>query len=275
MLARMETEAAGLAPEAVPGSRRPTHAGRLAALDRRRVAGAVLVAGWVVWFAVLWVGQARVVSVATLEDDLRAGRVLAFREVLLEPADQGSEWVDTPGLGYGPVDGEGRLTDDSAVEETGAGVTLTYRVDGPVATQRVLDLGGDRATVTAVEDRLRAEGVPPDLSLGHELTRRTGGPGQLSGLLGLVTFGLIVLGPRPGRGSRWFWFWLLPAPFALGVLAYAVVELVRPGRLHGSDAGRRRLPGALGLLIAVVGGGMVTLGSAALADLAPVLVLRP
>ena len=275
MLSRMETEPAGLAPEAAPGSRRPTPAERLAALDRRRAAGAVLVAAWIVWFAVLWVGQARLVSVATLEDDLRAGRVLAFREVLLQPAGGDSQWVDTPEIGYGPVDGEGRLTDDSAVEETNAWVTLTYWVDGPVATQRVLHLGGDRAAVAGVEDRLQAEGVPPDLSLANELTRRTGDPGQLSGLLGLVTFGLIVLGPRPGRGTRWFWFWLLLAPFGLGVLAYAVVELVRPGRLHGSDAGRRRLPGALGLLIEVVGGVMVTLGTAALADLAPVLVLRP
>ena len=154
---------------------------RLVALDRRRVAGLVLVVGWVVWLAVAWVAEVRLVSVATLEDDLEAGRVVAFREVLLEPPGSDAGWVESPGIGYWTVDSLGRLDDDSAVDGTGASVTVTYWVDGPVATQRVLDLGGDRAAAAAVGDRLRAAGVPPDLSFGsdfiepHRSRRSAGG----------------------------------------------------------------------------------------------------
>ena len=274
MLSPMETDAAGVAPAVAVESRPPLRE-RLVAHDRRRIAGAVLVVGWLVWLVVAWVAEVRLVSVATLEDDLEAGRVVAFREVLLEPAGSDPGWVDTPGIGYWTVDGEGRLADDSAVEGTGATVTVTYWVNGPVATQRVLDLGGDRATGAAVQDRLRAKGVPPDLSFGSEFTSRTDSAGQLTVLLGLVTFGLIVLGPRPGRGTRWFWFWLLWAPFALGVLAYAVVELLRPGRLSATGAGRGRHSGLAGLLLTVLGGVLLGMAASWLADLAPLLVLRP
>ena len=269
----MEADAAGAAPGLAPASRAPLRE-RLVALDRRRVAGIVLAVGWVGWLAVAWVAVVRLVPLATLEDDLEAGRVLAFREVLLDRSGSEAEWVDTPDIGYWTVDSLGRLDGDSAVDGTGASVTVTYWVDGPVATQRVLDLAGDRAAAAAVGDRLRAAGVPPDLSFGSDFLSRPDRQRQLTTVLGLVTFGLIVLGPRPGRGTRWFWFWLLAAPLGLGVLAYAVVELVQPGRLHGTDAGRRRQSGLAGLLLVVLASVLVGLLVAWLAQWAP-LVLRP
>jgi len=64
------------------------------------------------------------------------------------------------------------------------------------------------------------------------------------------------------------------APLGLGVLAYAVVELVRPGRHLGTDAGRGRHPGVAGLLIAVVGSVLIGELVSWLAEWAP-LVLRP
>ena len=75
----------GLAPEVAVGvATAPARADR-----RRSTAGAWREScswlGWVVWLAVAWVGEVRLVPVATLADDLEAGRVVAFREVLLEP----------------------------------------------------------------------------------------------------------------------------------------------------------------------------------------------
>lgn len=47
----------------------------------------------------------------------------------------------------------------------------------------------------------------------------------------LLTLLVVVMGPRPGRGTRWFWFWLIGLPFGLGLLALAVFEVLRPPRL--------------------------------------------
>ncbi len=38
----------------------------------------------------------------------------------------------------------------------------------------------------------------------------------------------MVLGPRPRRGTRWFWFWVLGGPLSVGVPIFAVAELLRP-----------------------------------------------
>lgn len=242
--------------------------------DVRRLVGAGLVALWVVWLAVLWAGQVRVVPLSTLEDDLEAGRVLSYREVVLDRHGD-APWTGSHQVAYTDVDDRGRLTGDP--EEDGRGVrSLAYWVEGPVASQRAVDPGlSQPSDPEATVDLLRATGVTADTGFGSVFYGRSDRMGQLALVLGLVAFGLIVLGPRPGRGTRWFWFWLLWAPFALGVLAYAVVELVRPGGLRRPGAGRRRRPGLLGILIAWMGGGLLAQVVSALADLAPVLLVRP
>jgi hypothetical protein len=240
--------------------------------DTARLVGAGLVALWVVWLVVLWVGQVRVGSVTMLEDDLEAGRVLSYREVVLDDrVDQ--RWGDSTDVGYHSVDEQGRLTD----EDDGSGNrAVAYWVEGRVATERVVDPGLSPATSSdAVVERLRAAGVPPNTAFGSDFYGRTDRADQLALVLGVVTLGLVVLGPRPARGTRWFWFWVMSTPLALGVLAYAVVELVRPGHRAGSDAGRPRYPGLAGLVLGWGGGALVAAGLSALADLAPVLLVRP
>ncbi|GEM_PF-5393751 len=49
-------------------------------------------------------------------------------------------------------------------------------------------------------------------------------------LLGTGFVALVLLGPPPTRGTKWFWFWVAPLPLGLGVLAYAVCERVAPPR---------------------------------------------
>lgn len=245
--------------------------------DLRRLAGAGLVALWVGFLAVLWVGQVRLVPMSTLEDDLSSGQVVGYREVVLEhDGDGASRWTGSHVVGYTTVDDAGRLMDVDSDTSVGGRFAVGYWVDGPVATQRVVDphQQGSADPEGAIA-RLQAAGVPAKAGFGSEFYARADRAGQVASALGLVGFGLVVLGPRPSRGTRWFWFWLLWAPLALGVLAYAVVELVRPGRLRRADDGHRRRSGLLGILIAWLGGGVVALGLAALADLAPVLLVRP
>ncbi|WP_068395896.1 hypothetical protein [Kribbia dieselivorans] len=55
----------------------------------------------------------------------------------------------------------------------------------------------------------------------------------LTAALLLGTLALIITGPRPGWGTRWYWFWMLAIPAGLGTVAYAVVELLR-GRAGAS-----------------------------------------
>ena len=44
---------------------------------------------------------------------------------------------------------------------------------------------------------------------------------------GLALVVLLVAGPAPRAGNRWFWFWtMLTIPVGLGFVAYAVVELI-------------------------------------------------
>lgn len=245
--------------------------------DLRRLAGTGLVALWAVFLAVLWVGQVRLVSVSTLEDDLSSGQVVGYREVVLErDSDSGSRWTGSHVVAYTTVDEAGRLTDAESDTSVRGEVALSYWVEGAVATQRVVDpriaAPADPAGAIA---RLQAAGIPANAGFGSEFLGRGERAGQVALALGLVGFGLIVLGPRPNRGTRWFWFWLLWAPLALGVLAYAVVELVRPGRLQRPDAGRRRHSGLLGVLVAWLGGALVAMVLSDLADLAPLLLVRP
>ncbi|WP_151523227.1 hypothetical protein [Serinicoccus kebangsaanensis] len=71
------------------------------------------------------------------------------------------------------------------------------------------------------------------------------------GLLGLVlaggTLALVLFGPAPRHGNRWFWFWLIGLPAGLGALAYAVWE-VGGWRDHRAPAADRRSGGGYGFL---------------------------
>ena len=245
--------------------------------DVRRLLGSGLVVLWVAFITVLWVGQVRLVPLSTLADDLAAGKVVGHREVVLNlDGDSGSRWTGSHVLDYTTVDESGRLTDPESDTSGRGEVAVSYRVEGAVATQRVVDPrsagSADAADAIAL---LRAAGIPADAGFGSDFHGRGDRAAQLALALGAVALALIVLGPRPGRGTRWFWFWLLWAPLALGVLAYAVVELVRPGRPRRPEVGRRRHSGLLGVLVTWLGGALLAMVLSDLADLAPVLLVRP
>lgn len=233
----------GTGTTAAPAAEPPSWRGRALTWSLPRGAlGWVLLVGWVAWAVALWVVQPRLVPEATLADDLAAGRVTAYRVVTLGQDDPGGPFspnfrldvapAGMPGQGStgeepgaGPAEGE---PSDGSTAYDGPPLTVGYWVDGPVASFRVLDPDRLASTVPTLQvQRLTAAGVPASQDVGFFSP-----PWQrvydAGGLLLFVTFLVIVLGPRPARGTRWFWFWLLPGPFLLAVPAFALLELLRP-----------------------------------------------
>jgi len=75
---------------------------------------------------------------------------------------------------------------------------------------------------TALVGQLRAAKVPMK---PYEFSE--GGWLRGAVILGaLAVFVVLLAGPPPRAGNRWFWFWMFGLPAGLGFVAYAVVELI-------------------------------------------------
>ena len=242
-------------------------------LTQRRVLGVALVIGWVAWLVALWAFQPRLVPQDFLADELAHGKPVAYRVVTVDE-DGGPGPLSTYRLQVRPASSD-QLDEDGSGQQ----VTVAYWVDAPVASLRVLDMNGVSSdTPAAVLEQLRAAGVPEadvgELML-HPPAGRTNNAGVL--LLALATL-VVVLGPRPRRGTRWFWFWLVGGPLLVGVPVFALAELLRPryepeGTVHErGTAGRWNglLGFALGFVLSIAGAGALL----ALGGLSPIWFLR-
>jgi hypothetical protein len=243
-------------------------AGSVVALDRpqapgwrRGVAlflGLVLVVGWVAWALLTWQSQLRFVTVEDLKSDVAGGHVTSYlivsnvRPTRTWPATGSIDLYDLPAL---DEQGNAERTPGSALP------VLMYFTDHTVGPTRVLDPGRFSAYAEMYAQELRASGVPTyrgtdtDVPLPDDRY-------QLWGLgLGVLALGSVVFGPRPDRGTRFFWFWVIGIVDGLGVLAYAVGEPLRQARGSGvvvyggqpaeqTADGWRRLRGWHGLVLA-------------------------
>ena len=70
---------------------------------------------------------------------------------------------------------------------------------------------------------------------------------------------LVVAGPVPRHGNRWFWFWLIGLPGGLGVVAYAIWEL-GGWRDHRAPPPERRSGGGYGFLLLLLWGMLGVIG---------------
>ena len=79
----------------------------------------------------------------------------------------------------------------------------------------------------ALVQQLTAAGVPEAApsELWFHPSQRVNNAGALLLFVSLV---VVILGPRPRRGTRWFWFWLVGGPVSVGIAVFAVAELLRP-----------------------------------------------
>lgn len=221
---------------------------------RRRALGVVVLALWALAVAAAWWVGPRTASVESFRDAAAHGRVVGWdapdeapsplltgllggavasddlpgRPVLTWTDDRHRAWVTD----VGPVLGS-RFTAPTDAQDTNA-VQAALDHNRPVIGQWVQAQAGTSAD--------RADAVP--------LTEPA--PGWLRLLVGalpLLGLGLVVWGPVPTRGTRWFWFWfgMFAGLVALPVLAVAEYLRPRPGpaRLAAVDRTGRAVPETL------------------------------
>jgi hypothetical protein len=237
-----------------------------------RVVLAVLLLGrWALWATSTYQSQLRIAPATTFHDDLASGTVVPFRVATnvrhdrVWPPDGSPDMVDLPATNE-----DGTFVRPDGVSY-GPPPTVVYWTDASVGAVRVLDANDSRTpSAEALVQELREAGVPP-AGPGNDW------PGDSADVWGLLTGALallaVVFGPVPTRGTRWFWFWVTGVTWGLGVVAYAVAELLRPrpephvdgsalegdGPEDGSAASAelegvpgQRTRGWMGLLLAVV-----------------------
>jgi hypothetical protein len=168
---------------------------RVRRLDGWAVLRVGVVLLWVAWAALaLWTAP-RPSTVDAARADLAAGRVVA--------AQWATGWDNSDFWGAPP--------------------TPHYATEGYKLVYRTADLRVHHAEVSSGPERNALDqAMLADLGLGGSTTVHW--VGWLG--LGPVLVGLAVLlgGPPPAVGTRWYWFWMGGVPFGLGLLYWLAVE---------------------------------------------------
>ena len=180
---------------------------------------------WVTWAALGWWTAPRPSHVEQARADLTAGRVVAY--------EWGDSW-DTD-VGWAGVMAVSELQSNGTYGPLFAWRTPDWRVhyvdvaaDG---TSTVLAGTVDATQFSDAFTASLAEAV--QAAGGEELQASVGTPFALRLLTGpLLTAAFLVLllaGPAPRIGTRWFWFWVATlAPLGLGLLTWLIREHPRP-----------------------------------------------
>ncbi len=179
------------------------------------------------WLAAFWVTQPRIVPQDFVAADLARGDVTAYRLVTVDQDFGRGPFSSAEGIDvYAASDDQDGVVDGAA---DGRPVTVAYWVDAPVATLRVLDTNGlSSDTPAALVETFRAAGVPEAEASRFYRGLPSDRIASAGAVLLFVGFLVVVLGPRPRRGTRWFWFWIVGGPLSVGLPIFAVAELLRP-----------------------------------------------
>lgn len=225
---------------------------RRVARDRpvvRRVLALLIVASWVAWAVPTWQSTFHEVRAQELIADIEAKRVVGYLAVddVRQPHDSVRLGVDVSWLfGFAP-DYNVPASDVDGRPEDGPPNGLIYTIDGG-RTRFAPDLAMGLSGRGDLFTDLRASGARPFRDLGG-IPGRDWAPYPALLMVVLVIGSLVVQPPR--RGTRPFWVLAATLFSGLGVLAYAVGELVAG---PPSSAGPPPLRWMHGLGIAVIGG---------------------
>jgi hypothetical protein len=205
----------------------------------------VLVVLWLLAAAMVWWTAPRESSYARASADVVAQRVTAYQwGDSWEYADGPRPWFSAADLSssgtLGPIfawrTGDGRVHwvdsgDFEEVQTTGTVSDAAYSGPGAVGLAQSLRAAG-------LEDRVDVIRAPGWLVSG------------IGVVLGLVFLGILVAGPAPVLGTRWYWWWLVClTPYGLGLLFWLVRE--HPWSSAPAGLGDRDR-GFLGLLTGIV-----------------------
>lgn len=212
----------------------------------------VLVVLWLTAATATWWMAPRHVDYDRARADVAAERVIAYQwgdswddedsRRWFGPATLGSSGELGPLFAWRAPDGRVYWTDTDDYHEVTVGGTVDEdRYTGPGAVRIAEDL---RAA--------RMEGRTGDVGRFHPLT------GWAGIILGVISLGVLVAGPAPVLGTRWFWFWLIyMVPYGLGLLFWLARDRpwssrVPPRSDVGAEDGRDR--GYLGFGFALLAG---------------------
>jgi hypothetical protein len=208
-----------------------------------RVLRLVLLGLWVVWAAAAWWTAPRAATVEQASADAAAHRIVAH------------QWTDSFG----------------DASRSSLWFTPLWFTSGVQSTQQVLiwRTGFGRVHYTEVQPPTPGSefsiGLPSDFEqLRALLPQDSGGTPVpyfapvLATVLALICLAILIQGPAPGLGTRWFWFFLGGLPFGLGVLLWLRAERPwtepeppAPDRKTGQP---KRYSGLTGLGLTILGG---------------------
>lgn len=227
----------------------------------RRPLGVVLVVLWATWLVLTAMNQLRFVEPDRFQDDLAEGRIATWRVITVDTGiDESGPWAASVNYGI-PAAGESGDPIADRLGEVGGRPALAYIVDSPLARWRVVDpdSGLEPSVASAT---LRDAGIPPGFAVRDPAL--TDPPSDVAmfvvlplATLLLVTFVLV----QPTRGTRWFWLWFGWVSLGVGVLAYAVAELLRPAAPPEGPDETPRARGWHGLVLAILLSTVVSVGA--------------
>ena len=216
---------------------------------------------WLVWAGLAWWTAPRQVPAEQWERDVAAGRVVT--------AQRADGWsVDLSFWGAQPQPNVGATgwlvvwtVPNGQIRYADVGTFVTPDVTPALVTPDVDaapdgDGDFDGEGVGSAGYGIGDLGVSPaaytwgsERGLAHRLAITAA---LLAAVIGLVWLFMLVAGPAPAAGTRWFWFWIGLLPFGLGVLAYWFREWRFAG--HPEWEGRGGRSGWLGLGWLIFGG---------------------
>ncbi|WBB76469.1 hypothetical protein O7602_13440 [Micromonospora sp. WMMD1128] len=233
---------------------------------RRRALPAAVLTCWLVWAALAWWSAPRAADQSDLARDLAAGRVLTITRV--DGWETGGPWGRRPEPRYAPggstvvwtrPDGQFRYTYLPARTPTEGDITGVG--PGPEASPEpdaATWPGPDPFADPLADPRARDAVTHGGDTLADAVANAAA---TLALVIGVGWLLMLVAGPPPVVGTRWYWFWVGLLPLGLGVLAWtwrerwrADVPATRPRRSGWSGLGWFILGGiAISLVLAVAG----------------------
>lgn len=229
-------------------------------LNGWQIARIGLVVLWIVWAAFAWWTSPREAGTEQMRADFGAGRVVTYEYA--DSLDGRGPWGVSLTFRYAPQSNEILVwrTPDWRLHYT----TFDMPID---AIEEITATG---ARMSDVNTMIEAYRVEHDTTVGGT---RTGLLTYLSLALVLVGLGVLIAGPAPVTGSRWFWFWLGGVPFGLGLLYWLARERPwadpAPPPLDPKTGRPKRRTGLTGFLVMILSGIVVSILVAVLAGLLP------
>ena len=193
---------------------------------------AILALAWLVWAVLAWWSAPRLADSARLDADLNAGRIPSYATA--------DSWVWPNFWGAPPTTRNFGSGDERILAWTiSNGQAFYIIVSGPH-----FDFSYPSTTLRSPMDDLLKKLGNAKVPYGSWT-----GPGSatapLAALLALIGLGVVIGGPDPVRGTRWFWFWFGQIPFGLGFVAWLAWE--RPWASPPPTPVEKRRSGWLGL----------------------------